>query len=65
MKNPSLLYDYYIELLRVHQAYFPNLSFDQFLSNFFGWLVDRKKIDECSDEGDGMIGYLKEYVGEQ
>lgn len=65
MRDFGLLYDYYTELLRVHQTHFPNLLFDQFLSDFFGWLVDKKKIDRCPEEGDEIIRYLKEYAGEQ
>ena len=59
MRDPNRLYDFYNKLQEVHITYFSDWRFGQLCSNFFGWLMSDKGIDEENK----MIEYIREYAG--
>ena len=61
MRNPNRLDEFYDELKRLYKEYSPDWRFGQCMSNFFGWLMTKKKIDIFFPEDDGMLEYLEEY----
>lgn len=61
MRNPERLDSFYEELKDMHKTYFPDWRFGQFCSNFFGWLMSKKKIDLFFPEEGEMLKYLREY----
>ena len=64
MRDPNRLDKFYEEFKEIHKKYAPNQRFGQFCSNFFGWVVSKKKKDIFFPEDDKMLEYLKEYVNE-
>ena len=64
MRNPDRLDGFYDEIRRIHKEKFPDWRFGQLMSNFFGWLYDKKKIDLFFPEEDEMMKYFKEYAHE-
>ena len=62
MRNPDRLDAFYDELKRLHKEYFSDWRFGQFMSNFFGWLMNEKNTDLFFPEENEMIGYFREYT---
>lgn len=65
MRNPERLDSFYEELKDIHKTYFPDWRFGQFCSNFFGWLMAKKKIDLFFPEEGEMLKYLREYCHDE
>ena len=66
MRNPeriSPLWDKLFEAFKKAHSIYPDWRFGQFCSNFFGWLMDRKKVDLFFPEENSMMKYIKEYLG--
>ena len=63
MRNPDRLDNFYAELYRIHKEKFPDWRFGQLCSNFFGWLMQDKKVDLFFPEEDKMLNYFKEFAG--
>ena len=63
MRDPNRLDKFYDELKSIHKKHFPDWRFGQLCSNFFGWLMSKKKMDLFFPEEDQMIKYFREYVG--
>lgn len=64
MRDPSRLDGFYTELCQIHKEKLPDWRFGQLCSNFFGWLMDKKKKDLFFPEEDEMLNFFKEYVEE-
>lgn len=50
---------FYDELKAIHKQYFCDWRFGQLCSNFFGWLMSKKKVDLFFPEEDKMIKYIR------
>ena len=64
MRDPNRLDSFYENLKAIHKNYIPDWRFGQFCSNFFGWLMQTKRVDLFFPEEDEMLEYLNEYVNE-
>ena len=62
IRNPERLDLFYDELKKIHKEHFPDWRVGQLFTNFFGWLVLDKGVDQFFPEEDRMIEYIKEYV---
>lgn len=60
MRNPERLDDFYAQLKKVHQEKFPDWRFGQFMSNFLGWVAQKRDI--FFPEEDEMAVYLKQFA---
>ena len=60
MRDPERLETFYDQLKKIHQEKFPELRFGQFMSNFLGWLAQKRAI--FFPEEDEMLAYLKQYA---
>ena len=65
MRDPSRLYKFYGELVRLHMTYMPDIRVGQLMHNFTTWLANKKQIDIFFPEEDELIKLLKEYMGEK
>lgn len=63
MRDINRLDTFYDELKEIHKQV-PDWRFGQLYSNFFGWLMSKKKIDFFFPEEDKMLEYLKEFIKE-
>lgn len=61
MRDPNRLDYFYETLCKIHKESFGDLRFGQFMSNFFGWLMQEKGVDLFFPEEDKMLNYLIEY----
>ena len=59
MRDPERLETFYAQLKKVHQEKFPDWRFGQFMSNFLGWLAQKR--DAFFPEEDEMLVYLKQF----
>jgi len=64
MRDPNRLYNFYSELMMIHQTKFPDMRFGQFMDCLFSWLLSRKSLDGFYIEDDEMLKYIKEYTSE-
>ena len=62
MRNPDRLDSFYDEMKEIHKKEFPNWRFGQLCSNFFGWLMQKKKVDLFFPEEEDMIEYFREFA---
>ena len=65
MRDPNRLDAFYEEMKELHKKYMSDWRFGQLMSNFFGWLMAEKGVDLFFPEEDKMIGYFREFVGEE
>ena len=65
MRDPKRLDKFYRELNRIHQKYFCDWRYFQFMSNIWSWIQSEKKIDPWFLEEDKAIEYIKEFMGEK
>ena len=63
MRDVNRLYGFYNTLMNLHMENFPDWRVGQFISNFEGWLLHNKKIDDIFYiEDDAMLDYINEFV---
>ena len=62
MRDPNRLDRFYEEFNKVHKIAFPDFRFGQLISNFFGWIHEKKQMDFWFIEEDKMIDLFKEYT---
>lgn len=55
---------YYDEKCRLHKKYLSDWHVGQLDSNFYGWLMEKYKVDLFFFKEDKMLRYLKEYIKE-
>lgn len=60
MRDPERLETFYAQVKNVHHEKFPDWRFGQFMSNFLGWLGQRR--DAFFPEEDEMLVYLKQFA---
>lgn len=60
MRDPERLETFYAQLKKVHQEKFPDWRFGQFMSNFLGWVAQKRDI--FFPEEDEMEVYLKQFA---
>lgn len=65
MRDPNRLDGFYDEMKELHKKHMSDWRFGQLMSNFFGWLMAEKGVDLFFPEEDKMIGYFREFVGEE
>lgn len=63
MRNPKRLDNFYETVKEIHKKEFPDWRFGQLMSNFFGWLWNKHKIDLFFLEEPMMLAYFKEFAG--
>ena len=66
MRDPSRLYYFYNELMRVHMENFPDMRFGQFICNFEAWLLIEKNMrDIFYIEEDEILLLMNEFIGKR
>lgn len=64
MKKSERLDYYYDEKSRLHKKYLFDWCAGQLDSNFYGWLMEKYKVDLFFFKEDKMLRYLREYIKE-
>lgn len=65
MRKSDRLDYYYDEKCRLHKKYLSDWrSTGQLDSNFYGWLMEKYKVDLFFFKEDKMLRYLREYIKE-
>lgn len=64
MRKSDRLDYYYDEKSRLHKKYLSDWRVGQLDSNFYGWLMEKYKVDLFFPEEDKMLRYLREYIKE-
>ena len=65
MRDPNRLYRFYEQLRNAHMDNFPDLRFGQLCYNFFGWLVNDRKVDYFHLEETELLLALDRYIESQ
>ena len=60
--NKDNLYGFYVKLFLVHNNYFPQIRFGQFLSNFADWMEKNDGRDIFYLTEDEFLQYVTDYA---